>query len=243
MRKFPNREPLAARSGKWPGCCVHTLGDTDIVDDLRLSAQGLESGVNALLAGCTVYTDTRMAAAGLPMRRLEPLGVTVTPLMALPGLAELAASRGTTRSRAGLALRKTWAATLWSSATRPQLFWAFWTCLRSGAQPPALIVGMPAGFVNAAQSKELLRQSSWPHFTLLGRKGGSAVAAACGTYLPPQRSRAELYSFIESELLELSDDPHMTEPRQNEYGRTDVDKMSDVAITLIFECRSVYSDT
>ena len=42
-----------------------------------------------------------------------------------------------------------------------------------------------------------------------------------GTYLPPQRSRAELYSFIESELLELSDDPHMTEPRQNEYGRTD----------------------
>ena len=42
-----------------------------------------------------------------------------------------------------------------------------------------------------------------------------------GTYLPPQRSRAELYSFIESELLELSDDPHMTEPRQNEYGRAD----------------------
>lgn len=42
-----------------------------------------------------------------------------------------------------------------------------------------------------------------------------------GTYLPPQRSRAELYSFIESELLELSDDPHMAEPRQNEYGRAD----------------------
>ena len=51
--------------------------------------------------------------------------------------------------------------------------------LAQGAQPPALIVGMPVGFVNAAQSKELLQQSPWAHFTLLGRKGGSAVAAAC----------------------------------------------------------------
>ena len=51
--------------------------------------------------------------------------------------------------------------------------------LSQGAPAPALVVGMPVGFVNAAQSKELLRQSPWPHFTLLGRKGGSAVAAAC----------------------------------------------------------------
>ncbi|MBQ9452471.1 MAG: precorrin-8X methylmutase, partial [Desulfovibrio sp.] len=51
--------------------------------------------------------------------------------------------------------------------------------LTRGAPPPALIVGMPVGFVNAAQAKELLHQSPWPHFTLLGRKGGSAVAAAC----------------------------------------------------------------
>ena len=43
---------------------------------------------------------------------------------------------------------------------------------------PALIVGMPVGFVNAAQSKELLHESPWPHFTLRGRKGGSAIAAA-----------------------------------------------------------------
>ena len=63
-------EPRAFSGPLWQVArrCVHTLGDTDIVDDLRLSAQGLEAGVNALLAGCTVYTDTRMAAAGLPMR-------------------------------------------------------------------------------------------------------------------------------------------------------------------------------
>ncbi|MBO6171029.1 MAG: precorrin-8X methylmutase, partial [Desulfovibrio sp.] len=59
--------------------CVHTLGDVDIVADLRLNQDALEAGVSALLAGCTVFTDTRMAAAGLPARRLRPLGVAVTP--------------------------------------------------------------------------------------------------------------------------------------------------------------------
>ena len=175
-------EPRAFSGPLWQVArrCVHTLGDTDIVDDLRLSAQGLEAGVNALLAGCTVYTDTRMAAAGLPMRRLEPLGVTVTPLMALPGLAELAASRGTTRSRAGLeSIAQNMGGNIVVIGNAPTALLGLLDVLAQGAQPPALIVGMPVGFVNAAQSKELLRQSSWPHFTLLGRKGGSAVAAAC----------------------------------------------------------------
>ena len=160
--------------------CVHTLGDTDIVPDLRLSPQGLEAGVAALRAGCTVFTDTRMAAAGLPLRRLEPLGVTVTPLMALPGLAELARSRGTTRSRAGLeVIAGNMAGNIVVIGNAPTALLGLLDVLEQGATPPALIVGMPVGFVNAAQSKALLHQSPWPHFTLLGRKGGSAVAAAC----------------------------------------------------------------
>ena len=175
-------EPRAFEGALWQVArrCVHTLGDTDIVGDLRLSAQGLEAGVTALLSGCTVYTDTRMAAAGLPMRRLEPLGVTVTPLMALPGLAELAASRGTTRSRAGLeSIARNMGGNIVVIGNAPTALLGLLDVLAQGAQPPALIVGMPVGFVNAAQSKELLRHSPWPHFTLLGRKGGSAVAAAC----------------------------------------------------------------
>ena len=160
--------------------CVHTLGDTEIVADLRLSAKGAEAGVAALLAGCTVYTDTRMAAAGLPLRRLTPLGVTVTPIMSLPGLDELAHSKGTTRSRAGLeSIAEKMGGHIVVIGNAPTALLGLLDVLRQGAQPPALIVGMPVGFVNAAQSKELLHQSPWPHFTLLGRKGGSAVAAAC----------------------------------------------------------------
>lgn len=175
-------EPRAFSGGLWEVArrCVHTLGDTEIVADLRLSRDGLAAGVAALRRGCTVYTDTRMAAAGLPLRRLTPLGVTVTPLMGLPGLEEISRRRGVTRSRAGIdMIADRLAGQIMVIGNAPTALLALLEALNQGAPAPALVVGMPVGFVNAAQSKELLRQSPWPHFTLLGRKGGSAVAAAC----------------------------------------------------------------
>ena len=175
-------EPRPFSDGLWEVArrCGHTLGDTEIVADLRLSRDGLAAGVAALRRGCTVYTDTRMAAAGLPLRRLTPLGVTVTPLMGLPGLEEISRRRGVTRSRAGIdMIADRLAGQIMVIGNAPTALLALLEALNQGAPAPALVVGMPVGFVNAAQSKELLRQSPWPHFTLLGRKGGSAVAAAC----------------------------------------------------------------
>lgn len=175
-------EPRPFSGGLWEVArrCVHTLGDTEIVADLRLSRDGLAAGVAALRRGCTVYTDTRMAATGLPLRRLTPLGVTVTPLMGLPGLEEISRRRGVTRSRAGIdMIADRLAGQIMVIGNAPTALLALLEALSQGAPAPALVVGMPVGFVNAAQSKELLRQSPWPHFTLLGRKGGSAVAAAC----------------------------------------------------------------
>lgn len=175
-------EPRPFSGGLWEVArrCVHTLGDTEIIADLRLSRDGLAAGVAALRRGCTVYTDTRMAAAGLPLRRLTPLGVTVTPLMGLPGLEKISRRRGVTRSRAGIEMiADRLAGQIMVIGNAPTALLALLEALNQGAPAPALVVGMPVGFVNAAQSKELLRQSPWPHFTLLGRKGGSAVAAAC----------------------------------------------------------------
>ena len=175
-------EPRPFSGGLWEVArrCVHTLGDTEIVADLRLSRDGLAAGVAALRRGCTVYTDTRMAAAGLPLRRLTPLGVTVMPLMGLPGLEEISRRRGVTRSRAGIdMIADRLAGQIMVISNAPTALLALLEALSQGAPAPALVVGMPVGFVNAAQSKELLRQSPWPNFTLLGRKGGSAVAAAC----------------------------------------------------------------
>lgn len=178
--ELPPPRPFEGRLWQVARRCIHTLGDTEIINDLRLNPAGLEAGVAALMRGCTVYTDTRMAAAGLPMRRLTPLGVTVTPIMALPGLDELARAGGTTRSRAGLeSLAQQMSGHIMVIGNAPTALLGLLDVLEQGAPPPALIVGMPVGFVNAAQSKELLHRTSWPHFTLLGRKGGSAVAAAC----------------------------------------------------------------
>lgn len=176
------REPRPFAGELWQVArrCVHTLGDVDILADLRLSPQGLAAGLSALSAGCTVFTDTRMAAAGLPMRRLTPLGVTVTPLMGLAGLEEAARNKGITRARAGMeAVAHRLAGQIMVIGNAPTALLSLLDLLEQGAPAPALIVGMPVGFVNAAQSKELLLRSPWPHFTLLGRKGGSAVAAAC----------------------------------------------------------------
>ena len=175
-------EPRPFSGGLWEVArrCVHTLGDTEIIADLRLSRDGLAAGVAALRRGCTVYTDTRMAAAGLPLRRLTPRGVAGTPRRGLPGQEVISRRRGVTRSRAGIdMIADRLAGQIMVIGNAPTALLALLEALNQGAPAPALVVGMPVGFVNAAQSKELLRQSPWPHFTLLGRKGGSAVAAAC----------------------------------------------------------------
>lgn len=157
---------------------IHTTGDVDILPRLRLDAQGLHAGVAALRAGCIVYTDTEMARLGMPLRRLSPLGVRVQSLMGLP-VAETAKAQGITRSRAGiLQIRHALSGSIVAIGNAPTALLALLEVLEQGAEPPALIIGMPVGFVNAAQSKELLHRSRWPHFTLLGRKGGSPLAAA-----------------------------------------------------------------
>lgn len=180
--ELPEPRPFAGPLWEVARRCIHALGDTAILADLRLDATALERGVAALRAGRPLFTDTRMAAAGLPARRMDRLGVAAAPLMALPGVAGQARAWGVTRAAAGIRMiADRLAGALVVIGNAPTALLALLEALegRTPETGPALIVGMPVGFVNAAQSKELLAQSPWPHFTLLGRKGGSAAAAAC----------------------------------------------------------------
>lgn len=180
--ELPEPRPFAGPLWEVARRCIHALGDTAILPDLRLDETALERGVAALRAGRPLFTDTRMAAAGLPARRMDRLGVEVTPLMALSGVAGQARAWGVTRAAAGIRMiADHLAGAIVVIGNAPTALLALLVALegRTPATGPALIVGMPVGFVNAAQSKELLAQSAWPHFTLLGRKGGSAAAAAC----------------------------------------------------------------
>lgn len=160
--------------------CIHALGDISILPDLRLEEDGLERALFAMRKGCLIYTDTAMLAAGLVERRMKPLGIRVQALMDLPDIEDKARREGITRARAGIGeIAKQMAGHIVAIGNAPTALLALLEELERGAPAPALIVGMPVGFVNAAQSKALLHRSAWPHFTLLGRKGGSAAAAAC----------------------------------------------------------------
>lgn len=178
--EIPEPRPFQGDAWRVARRCIHTLGDTTIVPDLRLDAAALEAGIKALCTGCTVFTDTTMAAAGLPARRYAPLGVTITPLMRLPGLSDAAQAQQRTRAHTAMArMAPLLEGNIVAIGNAPTALLCLLDMLARGTPPPVLIVGMPVGFVNAAQAKELLHRSPWPHCTLLGRKGGSALAAAC----------------------------------------------------------------
>ena len=160
--------------------CVHALGDTAITNDLRLSPEALESGLAAMRSKCRIYTDTRMLAAGLVARRMDPLGIEVKPLMELKGLEEEARSLGVTRAALGIRrIAPLLTGQIIAIGNAPTALLTLLDELeKNPGVRPALIVGMPVGFVNAAQSKEALLRRNYPAFALLGRKGGSDAAAA-----------------------------------------------------------------
>ena len=158
---------------------VHTSGDLTLLDSLYLPLPGVGSGIEALKAGATVFTDTEMVRAGIPMRRLAPLGVTVRCMLSQPGIEERAAEQGMTRSRAAVeALAHEFSGAILAIGNAPTALLALLDMIAAGARPPALVIGMPVGFVNAEESKELLIHSGIPCLALRGRRGGSPLAAA-----------------------------------------------------------------
>jgi precorrin-8X/cobalt-precorrin-8 methylmutase len=146
----------------------------------RFHPRALAAGVAALKAGAKIVTDTQMARAGIPARRTERLGCEVRCLMDDPEARERAAREGVTRAHAAvdLALDRH-RPDIYVIGNAPTALLRLLERLAAGAPRPTLIVGMPVGFVNAAQSKELLMaQTDVPYICVRGRKGGSALAAS-----------------------------------------------------------------
>lgn len=180
-------EPRPWKGALWTVArrCIHALGDISIINDLELPQTAFHAGMEALRKGCEIYTDTRMLAEGLVQRRMKPLGIKVKALMAIPDIELLASKMGCTRSAA--AIRKSidqLDGKIIAIGNAPTALLALLDELQKRktdqrAVEPALIIGMPVGFVNAAQSKALLAKSKYNYFTLHGRRGGSTVAAAC----------------------------------------------------------------
>ncbi len=158
---------------------IHTSADLDYLKTARVHPGAIIAGVEALRAGSPLVTDTRMLLAGIGSGRLGRLGVTPFCLMDDAEVARIAIRQGTTRAAAAIeAALPRLSGGIVAIGNAPTALLRLLELLAAGAPPPALVVGLPVGFVNAAESKELLSRQDCPFITALGPKGGSAVAAA-----------------------------------------------------------------
>ena len=173
-RPFQGREWLIVRR------MIHTSADFEMLSLVRFSPGAVQSGISALQSGCLVVTDTEMAKAGIVSRRMEPLGCEVRCLINDPRVLSQAQSQNTTRAHAAVDLAVSGVrAGIYVVGNAPTALMRLLELVRAGKAEPRLIIGMPVGFVAAAESKEaLMAQNLVPHITIKGRKGGSALAAS-----------------------------------------------------------------
>ena len=158
---------------------IHTTADFDYADNLVFSPGAVEKGVAALKAGCVIVTDTQMARSGVNKRVLEKFGGEALCFMSDPDVAAEAKERGVTRAAASMerAARLDRPLIL-ALGNAPTALVRTCELLEAGALKPELIIGVPVGFVNVVESKELLLTEDVPYIVARGRKGGSNVAAA-----------------------------------------------------------------
>ncbi|MFI1524391.1 precorrin-8X methylmutase [Kitasatospora cineracea] len=159
---------------------IHACGMTDLVDDLLWSPNAVTDARRALLDGAPILCDVNMVASGVTRKRL-PAGNEVICTLTDPAVPELARTMGTTRSAAAMEL---WLPRLEGAVVAvgnaPTSLFRLLEMVEAGAPRPAAVIGVPVGFIGAAESKQALADhpAALEHLVVRGRRGGSAIAAA-----------------------------------------------------------------
>jgi precorrin-8X/cobalt-precorrin-8 methylmutase len=163
---------------------IHTSADFEWQQMMRFHPRAIEAGIAAIRAGKPIITDTNMARVGIRARDLARFGGETRCYMADPKVAHRAASEGITRAKAAVDLAAEEMAGQGASngifvvGNAPTALLRLIELAAASKAAPALVVGLPVGFVNAAESKAALMQTDLPFIANIGRKGGSNVAAA-----------------------------------------------------------------
>ena len=158
---------------------IHTSADFDYVRNLVFSEHAVQKGIEALKGGCDIVTDTQMARSGINKTILGKLGGEVHCFMSDPDVAAEAKERGITRAIVSMErAAKLNKPCIFAIGNAPTALISLHEQILAGKLNPALIIGVPVGFVNVVESKELIIGSAVPHIVARGRKGGSNVAAA-----------------------------------------------------------------
>lgn len=167
----PNAETVAVRM-------VHASGQTDLSRDLRIHPDLVPAARAALRAGAPIFTDAHMVAAGVTRARL-PADNEVICLIRDPRVPGLARTWGTTRSAAAVSLwGELLAGAVVAIGNAPTALFHLLELVADGGPRPAAVIGVPVGFIGAAESKLALAESDLPYLTVHGRRGGSAMAAS-----------------------------------------------------------------
>jgi precorrin-8X/cobalt-precorrin-8 methylmutase len=157
---------------------IHATGDFSFADTLRFHPEAVRAGLHAIRSGRNILVDVNMAASGISARLLAPFGGRVICRVAEPETVAMARTGGTTRSEAAMARATGDNIGIVAVGNAPTALLKVMELIEQGLLAPDLVIGVPVGFVNAAESKDLLAEKPYPFLTALGRKGGTPVAVA-----------------------------------------------------------------
>lgn len=162
---------------------IHTTADFDYADHLVFSEGAVQRGVEAIRQGCTIVTDTQMARSGINKRVLERFGGEVLCFMSDVDVANEAKERGVTRATVSMErAARLKGPLILALGNAPTALVRACELMEAGELSPALVIGVPVGFVNVVESKERIwsvcQDLDVPAIVAMGRKGGSTVAAA-----------------------------------------------------------------
>lgn len=157
---------------------IHTTGDFDYQNIIRISKGSIAAGITAIKSGCRIITDTRMAFSGINKRSLEAVGCSVDCYIGEAEIFRLAKVKQITRSMAAMNYAAESGADIFVIGNAPTALFRLGELIQEGKANPKLIIGVPVGFVGAAESKKYIRSFDIPSITTAGTKGGSNVAAA-----------------------------------------------------------------
>ena len=158
--------------------CIHTSADFEYADNLCFSENAVSIALEAIKNGASVVTDTQMAKAGINKTALAKWGGEVHCFMSDKDVADAARAKGTTRATASMekaaAMNKPF---IYAIGNAPTALVTLYDLIQESKVKPELIIGVPVGFVNVVQSKELIMGTDVPYIVAKGRKGGSNIAA------------------------------------------------------------------
>ena len=158
---------------------IHTSADFEYKDMVRFHPDAVKSGLDAIRSGKNIITDTNMARVGIRKKELNQFGTSTACFMNAPMVHRQAKASGITRARVAVDIAaEDMQGGIYVVGNAPTALLRLIELVKEQQARPALIVGLPVGFVNAAESKAALMELDYPYISNVGRKGGSNVAAS-----------------------------------------------------------------